>query len=114
MYGEPDKVHEVEDALRDEYRDKATGKSDDSIEELINDGGTYAKLYGLDIVLKNLGPHYPDVLMVLTGYGEEQDDIWEFRVKDYHEEFHKAEIPPFTNPYLEITEENHSKLYHHD
>jgi len=108
LYGDPDDIYRFKEALIDEYRDKKTGQQDPEIKELLEVGAVYAKLYGLDNVLHNLAYNHPDVLIVLSGDGEESDDNWEQRMKGADIEFHEMIMPPFENPNLQIPKKNNS------
>ena len=95
MFGDPEKVKAAEHDLLEISKDK-NGKYDGDVRELIDIGGCYAKLYDLPEWIAKIASNHPDVLIVLSGDGEESDDLWEERWKGDKEEFHKTESPPFT------------------
>ena len=99
-YGPEDKIKAFEDDLlkRSEYN----GEVDGDLEQLVNDGYVNAKLYDLVGWIAEIAPKHPDVLVCLSGDGEESDDMWEERWKGDEEEFQKAIIPPFENNNLQI------------
>jgi len=76
-------------------------RNDDCMKELLESGYVSdAKLYNISEWINELAEKYPDVLIVLSGDGEEPDDIWESRWKGKSFETHNVEMPPFTNPEL--------------
>ena len=102
VLGDPDKVEAFERELLhfSEYQ----GIPDSSVKELIECGGTYAKLYDIESWIAEAATIHPDVLIILSGDGEESSDMWECRWKGEKCERHDAIIPPFTIPEL-LTEE---------
>lgn len=42
----------------------------------VTDGSEPMKWYDNEVDMKAVSAKYPDVLFTLTGYGDEQDDIW--------------------------------------
>ena len=76
------------------------GRLDSSVVELLETNCVYAKLYDLEAWIAQLAPKYPNLLIILTGDGEESGDIWEKRWKGGESEYQEAVIPPFTNSNL--------------
>lgn len=72
---------------------------DSDIKELFT-YGVYAKLYDLESWIDELAPKYPHLLIMLSGDGEESDDLWESRWKGNVFERMNAAIPPFTKAEL--------------
>lgn len=107
MYGDDDIVDRAEKELLKVSADKA-GNIDGDVRELISAGGTYAKLYDISEWISVVAPKFPEVLIILTGDGEDSDDMWEERWKGNEHEFQKAIIPPFTNKNL-LTEYEKTK-----
>lgn len=107
--GNEDRVHEFENELLEVTR-YADGQDDCEVKELVSTGGVYAKLYDIEDTISDLAPKYPDLLIILSGDGEESDDLWEARWKGSEYEKQAAEIPPFKNHNLwtdyEKTQEN--------
>lgn len=95
------KVKAFKEDLRKESSD-ADGNVDGDLEDLLNDGYIYAKLYDLEDLISKVAPRHPDVLIILEGDGEDSDDLWEARWKGDNYERHDAVIPPFTNPNLQF------------
>lgn len=93
-YGDPDKIDAFEKTLLEK------SQNDIEVEELLDTGNTFAKLYELCDWITEIAKLYPDVLVILTGFGESQDDIWECRWKGEETECHTMVMPPFTNPNL--------------
>jgi hypothetical protein len=81
------------------------GRNDSSVVELLETGGVYAKLYDLEGWIDDLAPKYPDLLIIVTGDGEESGDCWEKRWKGKDSEEQCAIIPPFKNPNLQTEHE---------
>ena len=99
LFGNAEQAHEFENELL-EVTKYADGQDDCEVKELVNTGGTYAKLYDIEDTISDLAPKYPDLLIILNGDGEESDDLWEARWKGSEHEKQYADIPPFTNPKL--------------
>ena len=95
-YGPEDKIKAFEEGLL------SISEDDSEVKELIEDGFVYAKLYDLDKWISAIAPGYPDVLICLSGDGEESDDLWEERWKGNDREIQRAAIPPFRNENLKI------------
>lgn len=95
-YGPEDKVKAFEEELL------ALSDNDPEVKELIEDGCVYAKLYELDKWIEVAALMFRDVLVCLSGDGEDSDDLWEQRWKGAESEFQKAVIPPFENENLKI------------
>lgn len=58
------------------------------------------KWYDWEKDIKVLASKFPNVLFILDGDGEENEDHWEFRIKGKVWEHHYVEMPPFTTPEL--------------
>lgn len=97
--GDPEQKKAFEEDLlkKSAYSD---GRLDSSVVELLNTNCVYAKLYDLEAWIDQLAPKYPNLLIMLTGDGEESGDSWEKRWKGRESESQKAVIPPFKNPNL--------------
>ena len=74
---------------------------------LTGEGCVNAKLYNLDDWIDEIAPNYPELLIVLNGCGEEQDDIWETRWKGEETETHIICMPPFENEHLQVPEKEY-------
>ena len=59
--------------------------------------GVYTKMYDIDVWISELAPNYPHLLIILSGDGEESNDLWEVRWKGKDREIQECIIPPFTN-----------------
>lgn len=94
LYGKP------EDRVKAEIDLHMVSEHDQQVEELIKYGSVYAKLYELSAWVEEAAKRNPNVLFVLSGQGEEQDDLWEERYKGYVSERQEAIIPPFNHPEL--------------
>jgi len=79
----------------------------EEIEDLL-ECGVYAKLYDLDRWIAELAPKFPNLLICLSGDGEESDDLWEMRWKGYEQETKNAIIPPFENEKLFTNQEKNN------
>ena len=99
MFGDEGQKNRVEKELLQASKDGA-GRIDESMRELLHTGGTYAKLYDIETWINKVAPKFPDVLIILSGDGEDSDDHWEMRWKGKESEMQKAVIPPFTNENL--------------
>ena len=80
----------------------ARGGDDGELEELIRYGAACVKLYDIEEDISQIAPKYPHLLIILEGDGDEKDDRWEYRWKGTNHEYHEMEMPPFTNPNLQI------------
>lgn len=76
--------------------------NDREVKEFIEEGGVFGKLYDIEDDIASLAPKYPHLLIVLSGDGEEPGDNWEHRWKGEEDEYHEVQMPPFTNPNLQI------------
>ena len=76
--------------------------NDCEVEELIREGGVYGKLYDIEDDIAKLAPKYPHLLIILSGDGDEPGDNWQHRWKGDEDEYHQVQMPPFTNPNLQI------------
>ena len=83
--------------------------NDENIKNFFKDGRIDGKYYDLEDDIEEIAEKYPDLLVILKGDGEEPDDIWEHRFKGREEERHQIEMPPFTNPNLQIPNKNQIK-----
>lgn len=101
LYGSEEDKKKFADDLRDKYRYK-DGTPDKEIENLLTFGSLYGKYYDLEDVISRITEKYPELLVVLTGDGEDSCDIWEMRCKGDLCESHSVEMPPFTAKGLEI------------
>ena len=100
LYGSEEDKKKFSDELYNRYKPDFS-----PIKELLEDGGVYAKLYDLEDNISKMAENYPDLLVVLTGDGEESCDIWEMRCKGDLCEYHSMEMPPFTTKGLEIPDQ---------
>ncbi len=103
-YGDPEECEAFEKDLLESTK-YSNGEYDCEVQELIDTGGTYAKLYDLEDTIEEIAKNHPNVLVILTGDGEETDDRWEFRCKGKENEKHYATIPPFETPELKTQDE---------
>ena len=87
LEGEPDKVKACEEDII---------KSLDIGEELVKFGTTEAKWYDSDADMREIAERHPDVLICLSGDGEDSDDLWEARYLGRQSEYHQVVMPPFT------------------
>lgn len=95
-YGPEDKIKLFEEGLL------SISENDSEVKELIENGCVYAKLYDLDKWISAIAPGHPEVLICLSGDGEDSDDLWEERWKGNECELQKSIIPPFKNNNLQI------------
>ena len=104
LIGEPDNVSEFNATLIKKVEEDDDSHVDD-VKELIDYGYVSGKLYDLEDWIVYVARENPDVLVILKGYGEDQDDMWEMRVKgeDYEKKY--AIIPPFENKNLLLPKE---------
>ena len=93
-YGSP----EDEQALREFEPDKDEfSYPPELIKQLIADNGDNDwKWYDWREDMEKLAKKFPNITFVLSGDGEDSDDIWEWRGKGDKYEFHYMEMPPFT------------------
>lgn len=75
---------------------------DSDVRELLTYGGVNAKLYDLEAWIQEIVRDIPNLLVVLSGDGDDSDDQWEMRWKGEAFEEHRAVMPPFQNPELFI------------
>lgn len=75
------------------------------VKNLVNGIEVYAKLYLLSQWITYLSPKFPEVLVRLTGEGEDEYDRWEQRWKGDQTELQSAIIPPFRNEALKTEDE---------
>ena len=101
MRGEDAAVEKAEKALLKRSTDDR-GNVDPDCKDLIEIGCVYAKLYDISDWISEIAPKHPDVLIILSGDGEDSDDAWEERWKGNDHELQKAVIPPFQNKNLQI------------
>lgn len=94
MYGEPEDIEAVENEMREVLGDELA-------DDILNNEA-YIKWYYIRDDFFTVAKHNPNVLIIISGYGDEQDDIWEARWKG--EEYERQEfcIPPFKNEKLQI------------
>lgn len=104
LYGKEEDCEAFEQELLDKSKDKG-GVADSDLEELLNYCCVHAKLYDVRDWIDEVAPHHPNVLICLSGDGEESDDNWEARWKGNEHETQKAVIPPFNNPSLLLDNE---------
>lgn len=93
-YGSP----EDEQALQDFQPDQADFKFPVKlIKQLIADNGDNDwKWYDWEEDMQTLARKFPNITFALHGDGEESDDIWEWRGRGDKYEYHRVEMPPFT------------------
>lgn len=98
LYGEPGAVMSTEMDV------SAIDPQDNMFKELADYGfAGPMKWYDWESDMKRIARNHSDVLIILSGRGEDQDDIWEARFKGDAYEYHKAEIPQFTNKELLVS-----------
>ena len=78
----------------------ADGHYDSEVKDLINTGGVWAKLYDIVDTITEIAVNFPHLLIMLSGDGEDSDDLWEQRWKGSEKEYQISTIPPFQNPNL--------------
>jgi hypothetical protein len=68
-----------------------------SIESWLNDIGDELKWYGHEADMIELSKRYPEYLFILTGTGEQNDDLWRKWFKDgkWYKWFLEYTIPDF-------------------
>ena len=106
-YGPEESVKAFEKDLIDSTKDEK-GVADYDTVELVRDGGVYAKLYDIDTLITCVAARHPDVLVILSGDGEDSDDLWEQRWRGKQTDIHKASILPFTDPNLQTEYEKNN------
>ena len=94
FYGDDEKVRKAVEDL------KVTG--DDDAIEAAERGFVHAKWYDYGEQIQKVAEMNPDVLIVVSGDGEDSDDNWEERYKGKLYERQDACIPPFVTPELRI------------
>lgn len=104
IYGNSEECDAFEKDLL-EYTKEDDGSYDIEIQELINTGGTFAKLYDIEAWISAVAKRHPNVLIILSGDGEDNFDFWESRWKGDKYETQKAMIPPFETPELKTQSE---------
>ena len=93
-YGSPEDEQTLQDFRPDQEDFKLPVEL---IKQLIADHGDNDwKWYDWREDMRTLAKKFPNITFVLHGDGEESDDIWEWRGKGDSEEFHRMEMPPFT------------------
>lgn len=70
-------------------------------QQLVENGVAYGHLYDIGSYIDAIAPNFPNLLIMLSGSGEENDDVWEYRWKGNDKEVQLAVIPPFENPNLQ-------------
>ena len=91
IVGKDEDVKRAEDEIRN---------IDCQCKELVEEGCVYAKWYDWEYDMKTVAKNNPDVLIILSGDGEESSDFWEARFKGEEFEMVQYELPPFTNENL--------------
>ena len=71
-------------------------------EDLINTGYSEERWHNWKKEMDGVAKRNPDVIIVLTGDGEETGDSWQARWKGELFEYHVVEMPPFSTPELQI------------
>ena len=99
ILGEDDKVESFKKDLLEQSED-STGVPDSDLSELLESEYVYAKLYDITDWIDEVAPKHPDILIMLSGDGEDSDDSWETRWRGNDSETQKMIMPPFTNPRL--------------
>jgi len=77
----------------------ADGHYDSEVKDLINTG-VWGKLYDIVDTITEIAVNFPHLLIMLSGDGEDSDDLWEQRWKGSEKEYQIFTIPPFQNPNL--------------
>lgn len=83
---------------------KESGKDID-VKDLVEGIEVNAKLYDLPQWITSVSSKFPEVLVRLTGEGEDDFDRWEQRWKGNQTELQSAIIPPFRNEALKTEDE---------
>jgi len=85
---------------------KLTGYSDAGVRELLENDCVFDKLYDLKAWIEEAAKEYPDVLVILTGDGDNTEDCWECRWKGEETEEIQVQFvwPEYKNKNL-LTEE---------
>lgn len=105
FYGDEKKIEKAkQDLIKIATWDN--GEVEFGVEEVVETGFCEAKWYNHYDHLKVVAKLNPDILIILHGSGEEQDDIWEERYKGNEYECQQMTIPPFENPELQILKNN--------
>lgn len=78
---------------------------DEELKSFFKYGWLDGKYYDLEEDIRNIAENYPNLFIILKGDGEESGDQWEHRFKGKDEERHQMEMPPFTNPNLQLPSE---------
>lgn len=84
----------------------SNGEYDFEVKQLVEFGSVYAKLYDLEAWIRDVAERNPNVLVILTGNGEESFDVWEERYKGKLHERQEMIFPPFKTPELQIPKNN--------
>ena len=105
LYAKCEKEHPEDekafmDALLDYSKDES-GKPDSEVQELVQYGGIFAKLYDIEAWISELAQKFPRLLIVLSGRPEDGDADWEHRWKGNEDELQYATIPEFKNKNLQ-------------
>lgn len=108
LEGEPEEVEAFEKDLLE--ISKYNGEVNCCVDELIDSGNCYAKLYDLEGWITDVAKKHPGVLVELFGDGESSDDLWEARWKGDEYERQYSIIPPFKNENLLTEKEKDNKL----
>ena len=95
----PEDEKEFYDALLDCSKDE-NGEPDLEVKNLVQFGGAYAKLYGIEALISELAPKFPRLLIVLSGDPEDSDPAWEHRWKGGEDEIQYVTLPEFKNKNL--------------
>ena len=101
LHGKEEDCEAFSNELLENSKD-SDGNVDPELEELVKYDCVQAKLYDIEEWIGKVAPHHPNVLVCLSGDGEDSDDMWEERWKGNDVECQRAIIPPFTNPNLII------------
>lgn len=90
LYGEPEAIKKCEDDIR-------ASLSDDIAAPLIDYGYVEEiKWYDWQACMSAIAKRNPDVIIVLSGDGEDNLDVWQWRGKGDKSEYHEVEMPKFT------------------
>ena len=92
LKGSDEDKKNFEKALRD------ISDNNTDVDELLSSSAVYAKLYDIDAWITKVARDFPNLLVILSGAGEEQDDLWQIRWRGSVWERHEAKIPPFDSP----------------
>lgn len=105
FYGKPEEVEKAKNDLLEISKDD-DGEVDFELRQLIRHGGVNAKLYDIDEWIEGAAKDNPNVLIVLSGDGEESGDVWEERWKGELFELREPVMPPLKNKELETPNNN--------